>query len=498
MKTFKLLFVSAIFGMGATVAAQDSVDSSRPDIILLISDDQRWDGLGIAGNDVIKTPNLDRMAREGQWYREATIQIPLCAPSRAAMLTGMPPSENGYYSNNHQRADVRQAHGFDQYEVLPDVLRKAGYDTAFVGKWHLIPDPWLCGFETVKHWMLPGAGPYRGPRLANGKSRETEKVEGFTQTIFADDALEVLNEKAEGNTTEPLFMWVAFTAPHLAFIPNPEPIAGMYKGKSAEELAPKTFYDDPQKARHGDKDWQDYYEAITAVDAQVGRIMDKVRDSSLSTNTLVVFIGDNGFMMGRRGQWGKSVPYEDSLRVPLIVWGPDNVMEAKGTTVTASANSLDLPVTFAKLAGADVPEKWVGRDLSPVIRDGKNHGIDWAVSQFPDHGTVRGQTAAYRTIRTPKHKLIVWHPMGDKKPELYDLVKDPAENTNLYGDPTVADVQARLEKQLAEFRTKAGDDQWDMKGNVLSFRESGSYDGQKQEEQPKKEGKRKGRRNKQQ
>jgi len=497
MKTFKLLFtLPLLFSEGTTIAAQVAADSSRPNIIFLISDDQRWDVLGIAGNEAIKTPNLDRMAREGQWYREATIQIPLCAPSRAAMLTGMPPSENGYYSNNHHRADVRQAHGFDQYEVLPDVIRKAGYHTAFVGKWHLIPDPWLCGFETVKHWMLPGAGPYRGPRLANGKSRVTEKVEGFTQNIFADDALEVLDKKADGITTEPLFMWVAFTAPHLAFGPNPEPISGMYDGKSAEELAPDTFYDDPLKAHGGVDAWRKYYEAISAVDAQVGRIMNKVRDSSLSTNTLVVFLGDNGFMMGRRGQWGKSVPYEDSLRVPLIVWGPDTLMQAKGTTVTASANSIDLPVTFAKLAGAEVPEKWVGRDLSPVIRDGKNHGIDWAVSQFPDHGTVRGQTAAYRTIRTPEYKLIVWHPMGEKKSELYDLEKDPAENTNLYGDPKVADVQAKLEKQLADFRAKAGDDQWDMKGEVLSFRETGSYGDEEREEKPKKEGKRKGRKNK--
>src|SRR5690606_19200862 len=112
----------------------------------------------------------DRMAREGQWYREFTIQIPSCSPSRAAMLTGLAPAQNGWYSNEYQRKDILNPNGFDQYSLLPKELVKAGYHTAFTGKWHLTPDPWNCGFESIQRWMLGGAGPFRGPHLAKGRT----------------------------------------------------------------------------------------------------------------------------------------------------------------------------------------------------------------------------------------------------------------------------------------------------------------------------------------
>lgn len=450
--------------------AQDGNAPEKPNIILMISDDHRWDGLGIAGNKYIKTPNLDRMAREGQWYREATIQVPTCTASRASILTGLPPSEHGFYSNNWQRADVLNPHGFDKYEVLPEQLQQAGYHTAFAGKWHLSADPWLVGFETIKHWMLPGAGPYRNPKLATGRSRETRVTNGYTQTIFANDALEILDAKASGETTQPLFLWLAFTAPHDRFGPNPKPFDGMYDNKTASELAPETFHGDPN-ARDKGETWKKYYEAISALDAEVGRVMDKVRNSSLSTNTLVVFIGDNGFMMGARNMWGKYVPYEGALRVPMIAWGPDRIVGAKGSTVTAAANSIDLPPTFVKLAGGTPPGSWVGRDITAVLKDGKPHDITWAVSQYPDHKSPMEHVKAYRVIRTPEYKLIHFHPDSGQGHELYDLKKDPAEKNNLYGKPQVAEVQKSLEKRLGEFRQKSGDTGWDMKGEVVSFRQ---------------------------
>lgn len=451
------------------VYAQDGSASDKPNIILMISDDHRWDGLGIAGNKNIKTPNLDRMAREGQWFREATIQVPTCTASRASILTGLPPSEHGFYSNNWQRADVLNSHGFDKYDVLPEQLQESGYHTAFAGKWHLSADPWLVGFETIKHWMLPGAGPYRNPRLATGNSRELESVNGYTQTIFADDALEILDEKASGETTQPLFLWLAFTAPHDRFGPNPKQYDGMYDDKTAAELAPSTFYGNPSSK--GDDSWRNYYEAISALDAGVGRVMDKVRNSSLSTNTLVVFLGDNGFMMGARDMWGKYVPYEDSLRVPMIAWGPNSIVGTKGTTVTASANSIDLPPTFVKLAGGTPPESWVGRDITAVLKDGKPHDVTWAVSQYPDHKSPIDHVKAYRVIRTQEYKLILFHPDSGQGHALYDLKKDPAEKNNLFGKPEVAEIQKKLEAQLATFREKSGDNQWEMKGKVVSFRQ---------------------------
>lgn len=464
------LLLTATLNMHAGAKTTASAAVEKPNIVLLISDDHRWDGLGIAGNPEVQTPHLDQMAREGQWHRHFTIQVPSCSPSRAALLTGLPPYRNGWYSNEWQRKDVIDARGFDQYRLLPQVMREAGYHTAMTGKWHLTPDPWLVGFEAVRRWMLGGAGSYHNPRLAEGKSREIKVTEGFTQTIFADDAIDELRKRDTGETTNPLFLWVAFTAPHGPFVPNPETFKGMYEGKSPRQLAPKTFYDDPRKTKKGRQTWGNYYEAISALDSEVGRILDTIRSSdSLLTNTLVVFMGDNGFMMGRRDMYGKYVPYDDSLVVPMIAWGPERIVGARGTTVTASLNSLDLPPTFVRVAGGAVPPEWTGRDATSVLRDGKTHQFNYAVSSQPDHKSLIDHVEAYRVIRTPEYKLIEWHPETGQLAEFYDLVKDPAENTNLFGKTEVAAAQSTLKKLLDEYREKTGDKEWDMQAPLGMF-----------------------------
>lgn len=458
---------SALLACMAVTAIARAAD--KPNIVFIISDDHRWDCMGVAGNPHVSTPNLDRMAREGQWYRDFIIQIPTCSPSRSAILTGMPPYSNGWYSNEYQRKDVIGAHGFDQYDLLPKRMQAAGYHTALTGKWHITPDPWLCGFQTIKRWMLGGAGPYTDPRLAEGPSRDTKVVPGFTQTIFADDAVSIINSKASGETTQPLFLWVAFTAPHGPFGPNPQKFDDMYKGKSPRELAPPTYYDKPAKANAGRQSWASYYASISALDEQVGRIMDSIRNSPLADNTLVVFMGDNGFMMGRRDMQGKYVAYEDSLRVPMITWGPANLAPATNTTVTASLNSLDLPPTFVSLAGGQVPESWTGRDFTATLRDGQEHDMTYGVSAYPDNMSLIAHVKAYRVIRTPEHKLILWHPDAQLSPELYDLQNDPAENTNLFDAMKPSEAQEKLNALLTDYRKRTGDDQWDMKGVLGMF-----------------------------
>ncbi len=228
------------------IAAQTTSTAARPNIIFIISDDHRWDALGAAGNPNIKTPNLDRMASEGLHLKQGTIHISTCSPSRATLLTGVSPHKHGWYSNEAQHAEVVKPDGFVSFKLLPKVLQEAGYHTALAGKWHLTPEPWNCGFETITKWMLGGAGPYKDPRLATGRSRELAKVPGFTQTIFTNEAIKVMKEHASEETTRPLFLWLALTAPHGGFVPNPEPFSGMYKGKTAHDLAPATY--------HGDRD----------------------------------------------------------------------------------------------------------------------------------------------------------------------------------------------------------------------------------------------------
>ncbi len=451
----RLLPCLALFYPGLS-HAQDAI---RPNIIFLISDDHRWDCIGAAGNPNISTPNMDRLAREGVYFKEATIHNPQCMPSRAALLTGLSSHTNGRYSNQTARANILNGDGFANYNCLPEVLAAQGYATAMVGKWHLKVDPWKTGFQQTGTWMPAGAGSYKGAKLAEGETRETERCQEFTQEAFGKSARAILNAHADKKSTQPLFLWLSMTAPHGPFKPNPERATKPYEGKKFTDVLPPTYQG--EKGTSADRQWVDYVAAITSVDIELGHVMETLDETGQSSNTVVVFLGDNGFMMGNRGLQGKAVPYEDSIRVPLMVWGP-GVFKGKGVT-EAVASSLDLPPTFVKLAGGDVPKEWHGRDLSAVLTDGQVHGTTWSVSTAPDYENSKFPGISYRAVRTTGTKLIVWHKSTGKQPEFYDTHNDPEETKNLYANSGVQPQVKELERILDKWMADTGDN-WEMKG----------------------------------
>lgn len=421
--------------------------AGRPNIILILSDDHRWDGMGAAGNPNIVTPNIDRLARDGVYFPQAVVHVPQCSPNRAVMLTGLAPHQTGWYSNQAQRKDVIAPDGLGKYPLLPKLLQDAGYHTAFIGKWHLAQEPWLTGFTDVRTWLPAGSGPYRNLPVAHGRSRTLTPASGFTQEVFADDAIEYVTGAAERQ--QPFFLWLAFTAPHGPFQPNPERIQKLYAGKPASALLPPGF---DRTARIDN--WTNYYEAITSVDEQVGRLLQTLDDRGIARNTIVIFMGDNGFMMGSRGWTGKVIPYEESVRVPLVIRAP---MLAKFTGRTdAVASSLDLPVSIARWAGAKVPESWTGRNLTAALTSERDHKLPHAIVEFADNQSKEFGEYAYRSIRTPTTKLILWEARG-KRDELYDLVKDPHETTNLIDDAGYAKARAALRKHLEEWMKRTAD-----------------------------------------
>ena len=412
-----------------------------PNIILILSDDHRWDGIGAAGNPAVHTPVLDRLAREGVYFRQGTVHVPQCSPSRATLLTGLPPHRHGYYSNQHQRPGVRSRDGFG-VPAMPALLRAAGYRTLLAGKWHVAQDPWECGFSDVRTWLPGGGGPFRDPLLARGRSRELRVRDGYTNELFADDAVAFIRNEASRD--KPFFLWLAFTAPHLPMRPNPERMEQLYAGKSAADLAPPGF---PAGMETRGGDWADYYASISLLDVQIGRLLQALDESRAASNTVVAFIGDNGYMMGSRGWNGKVVPYEESIRIPFLVRAP-RIQTTAGTS-DAAVSSLDLPATFLSLAGVPVPAGWPGRDLTPLLR-GESKGFEDAVCEWSDDQSAQFGDLGYRVLRTSSHKLIRWQRPA-RPEELYDLKADPRETKNLAEEPSAALIRLRLTRRLNDW-----------------------------------------------
>lgn len=427
---------------------QLAAQNTRPNILFIISDDHRWDGLGAAGNPKVITPNLDQLAAQGVHFIQGTMHVPQCSPGRAQLLTGLPPHQNGWYSNQYQRQDVISPTGFNRYPLLPALLNRAGYRTVLIGKWHLASEPWHCGFSDVRTWLPGGGGPYHDIELAHGQSRQKRKYDGYTQEIFANDAVDFLKSPT-AREERPFFLWLAFTAPHSPFQPNPERIRKLYLGKNNEDLWPPGF----QAQSHPNR-WVHYYEAISFLDEQVGRVLSTLREENLEKDTVVVFLGDNGFMMGSRGWNGKVIPYEESIRVPFIVGAP-SVAKIKGKT-DAAASSLDLPPTFLRWAGVEPPAGWPGRDLTPVLRGENNHEIHYSISEFADSRSEQFGEYAYRLIRTPSYKLIRWE-KPEKPDEFYDLKTDPRETKNLIDSPALKSVREEMLHQLESWMRKTAD-----------------------------------------
>jgi arylsulfatase A-like enzyme len=412
----------------------------RLNFVVVLSDDHRWDALGAAGNPAVITPVMDGMVRDGVYFRQAIASVSQCHPVRASMLTGLPTYRHGVYSVQFQAPGVAET--LCRRPTVASLLRDAGYHTVVVGKWHLPPPPWECGFDEARTWLPGSNADYRDPELAHGTSGEHEAVPGFTQEIFADDAVDFL--RGEAAKSGPFLLWLGFTAPHHPYEPNPERIEALYAGRSDEELLPPGF---PRGVPAND--WRHYNQAVSYLDEQLGRVLAALRETGLAERTVVVLLGDNGYMMGERGVGGpgsiangKQVPYESSLRVPFILSGPGL---PRALVSDLPVSSMDLPPTLLSLAGLSAPDSWPGRDLIAALA-GKIE-VREAFAEWSDEESERFGGLAYRVVRTPAHKLIVWKDPA-RGEELYDLVADPAEARNLIAEPAAGPETEEILRDL--------------------------------------------------
>ena len=472
-----LLLVLAVFAPLAGRAA----DAKRPNILLFLTDDHRWDAMGCAGHPFLKTPNMDRLAAEGVYFENAFVTTSLCSPSRASILTGQYAHRHGVVDNYHP---VREDLVF-----FPQRLQEAGYDTAFIGKWHMggeHDDPQR-GFD---HWLsFKGQGVYfTNPADAKVKGRYVPQVsrdgynlngerieqKGYITDELTDYALEWLRGRkgdASGGGEDddaPFFLYVSHKAVHADFLP-PNRHAYAYEEEPFER--PVTWVEAPEQftglpvwvrnqrnSRHGvefayysDLDLATYYrrycEALLAVDESVGRLLDELEKSGELDSTLVLYLGDNGFLFGEHGLIDKRCAYEESMRIPMLARWPEALKA--GTRVKGMVANIDVAPTLLEVAGVEDPGDVDGQSFLPLMKD-EGAVDDWREGLLYEYYWERNypQTPTTHAIRsTDGFKYIRYHGVWDTD-ELYDLNADPQERNNLIADPAHADRVAKMNAAL--------------------------------------------------
>ncbi|HLU05088.1 MAG TPA: sulfatase [Woeseiaceae bacterium] len=445
------------------VVALAQAPGSAPNVILILSDDHRYDFMSFVESAPpwLQTPSMDRMAAGGVHLANTFVTTSLCSPSRASILTGQ-------YAHRHRVVD--NSSGIPEGTVFfPQRLQEAGWRTAYIGKWHMgedrdDPRP---GFD---HWVsFQGQGVYTDPVLnIDGRRRE---MNGYTTDILTQFALDWLNGVQGERTDAPFFLILAHKAVHAEFVPA-ERHAGRYRDVEIPypETMPKTeanLRGQPRWVReqrnswhgvdyayHGQFDFDTFYrryaETTLALDESIGRVLDFVDQNGLREDTLVVYMSDNGFSLGEHGLIDKRHAYEESIRIPMIAWGADFVPE--GVTVTDMVRNIDIEPTIMELAGLEPDRVVDGRSVLPALRgEQMDSPGELLYEYYWEHAFPHTPTTF--ALRGERFKYIYYHGVWDTQ-ELFDLGNDPRERHNLIDIPeyqdTVREMRTRLWDRLEE------------------------------------------------
>lgn len=422
-----------------------AVPDERPNFLFILTDDQRWDSMSCAGNPVIHTPNMDRIAKEGAHFRNAFVTCALCSPSRASFLTGR-------YPHSHGVRDNETAFN-DSVPTFPLLLRRAGYETAFMGKWHMsMQEGPRAGFD---RWIgLIGQGEYYNPTFYFDS--EKRQVSGYVTDLLTNYALEWLEQRSD----RPFCLCLSHKAAHADFLPAVRH-SKLFENMPMPRPKPDTLEGKPDWVKRLRRDWgeegdtfvRNYFRTLMAVDEGIGRILELLEDMGKLDHTVIVFAGDNGFFMGEHGGLrDKRHMYEESIRIPLVMRYPRLIKP--GTLVDRMVLNIDICPTFLDLAGVRIPAEVQGQSLVPLLQ-GRTR--DWReeflyVYEFEPQYKKRPGT---RGVRTDRWKYIEYPDIKDKC-ELYDLKNDPDEIHNLANDPSHSDLLADMRTRLIRLILETG------------------------------------------
>jgi len=453
-------------------AAEGADAPARPNVVFVLMDDLRWDDLGCAGHPFVKTPHIDRIAKEGAYFRNAFATTPLCSPSRASFLTGRYAHAHGIIDNTDRSAASHRLVTF------PRLLREAGYATAFIGKWHMgVDDSPRPGFD---HWIsMKGQGAYFDPELNVDGARVQAK--GYATDVLTERALAFLRrphakpfllylahkavhpslaQRADGSVSDPKggtfipaerhkHLYAGAPVPHRPNVGKPP------EGKPAllrqlaglPLLGPDTGTDDEAVRNR--------LRMLASAEEGVGQILRALEEARRLDDTLVVFTSDHGYFYGEHGlSVERRLAYEEAIRIPLLLRYPRRVKP--GTVLDPLVLSIDLAPTVLELAGAAVPKDLHGRSLLPLLRgDAAGWRRAFLVEHFSDTVFPRVAKMGYQAVRTERWKYFRYTEL-EGMDELYDLRADPYELKNVVREPGAqkaqAELRAELERLLRETR----------------------------------------------
>jgi len=484
------LLVALIPSLGASRPLASMTDdghsppsAQRPNIVVVVVDDLRWDEFGAAGHPYLQTPNIDRLAREGAMFTNSFHAVPLCSPNRASILTGQYPSRHGIIDNVARNL---ASHGL---QTFPITLQEEGYDTGFFGKWHMGNDPTpRPGFNT---WAaIPGQGRTTDPELF--EDGRVHVVEGYVTDVLTDRAVKFI----ERDRDQPFFLYLSHKAVHptiqqlddgstdestsFGFMPAPRH-RGVYEDRvlpprgneiaTLADLVGKPTIQRALMANLGvaaDRDLASVRapgadqetirrraEMLLAVDEGLGRIIEALDSQGILDETMVMFTSENGYFYGEHGLTSeRRMPYEEAIRNPLVIRYPPEA--AAGSRPSGLTVSVDIAPTILQIAGAPIGDHIAGNSLVPLLR-GNDH--TWRQSVLVEFFTYENPfqhlvDMDYRAVRTSRYKYIHWIKFPDQD-ELYDLQKDPCELHNVVEDPGMQGLRAELRTELGRLQLQA-------------------------------------------
>ncbi len=491
------VIVTTAFALLASAVAELRAEEpleKRPNVLLIYTDDHAQWAVGAYGNKDVYTPYMDRLASEGMRFTQGFTK-PVCSPSRAMLLSGQYSHRLGIPDYIPYGNPVHVDNGLPAgTATIASLLKSAGYTTGLVGKWHLGYGqkyyPQRFGFQKAEgyRYIAPGKRYDRGgqiPYLIDGQEvghfRKSSVIESDSTTILADRAIKFLRSHSE----DPFFLFLSFYRPHLRWRPVPDEDFDLYRDRPVE--VPELVADSSVTKDQLRELMRLYYANITCADRNMGRVLNVLDQLNLTANTIVIFVGDNGFMVGQHGLLGKGNArrvhideqlgsgalysrakgtranmFEDSIRVPFIVRWPG--VAKPGTTSDALVSTIDILPTLAESAGARIPAGVDGRSLLPLLAGDSEAA--WRDAYFDTYDMIylgdNGEKPHMRMIRTDDWKLVLYHDergqpldQGDRH-ELFDLKDDPGELANLYGKPSAQYVQQELETKLLDWMRETG------------------------------------------